>query len=178
MFRSGVMVFQAMIALTLAAAPSYCQSSQNPKVCGLLPIPELEAHFGGKATKPRGSDGQALSQCTVTINGRLVKIQSAPPGTPGLPTTVQQGLKAIDAIATDAKLGGKSVPTESRDFGSVGCGTQTLTGLQGMKSSFYSTTCFRFQGGYLSLILASEDSRQVSFEVVKDFLEKAAARRK
>lgn len=178
MFRSGVIGFLAILALTLGAAPSYCQSSQNPKACGLLPISELEAHFGGKATKPHGSDGKTLSECSVSINGRLVKIQSAPPGAPGLPTTVQQGLKAIDAIATDAKLGGGSVPTESKDFGSVGCGSQTFTGLPGTKSALHSTTCFSVQGGYLSLLLASQDPKQVSFEVVKGFLEKAAARRK
>ena len=177
MFRPLVMTVLALAGL-VAAAPAYCQSNQTPKVCGLLPVSELEAHFGGKASRPRGSDGQTLSECTLTIKGHLVKIQSGQPGTPGLPTTVQQGLKAIDRIATDSKLGGKSPSTQSKDFGSIGCGTQTFEGLQGTKSTLYSTTCFRVQGGYLSLVLASDDPQQVSFEIVKDFLEKAAARRK
>ena len=39
-------------------------------------------------------------------------------------------------------------------------------------------TCFLDKGGYLGLALSSEDPKQLSYEAVRGFLEKASARRK
>ena len=83
----------AVPPICLAISPSQTQSP-NAKVCGLLPIAELETLYGAKAGTPLGADARALSTCTVTIAGQAVKVAPARPGTAGLPATVHAGLTA------------------------------------------------------------------------------------
>jgi hypothetical protein len=41
----------------------------------------------------------------------------------------------------------------------------------------YDTICFLVQGGYLDITVGSDNPKDISLEVVKGFLEKAASRR-
>jgi hypothetical protein len=74
------------------------------------------------------------------------------------------------------------VPTETKDFGSVGCATETWTKdlltHRPLAKPNYKTTCFAVQGGFLSLVMESDNSSQVSYDSVKGILEKAAQRRR
>jgi hypothetical protein len=70
---------------------------------------------------------------------------------------------------------------EPKDFGDVGCYTGKVTAPvtePGFGKPVHTTTCFMVRGGYLLLTLGSEDPSHVSFDAVKRFLEKAAARRR
>jgi hypothetical protein len=157
-------------------ATSWSASAQglNPKApaCGLLPIADLEAQFGAKAIVPGGIELMGNSTCKANLARTAVQLQAAPPGDKGVPTSIQMGLAGATMMLSDADSKGKqgwSKP-ETRDFGSVGC--------MKIAMPIPSTTCFLLQGGYLNLSISSEDGKDVSFAVVKDLLEKAAARRK
>jgi hypothetical protein len=77
------------------------------------------------------------------------------------------------------KTGGELTIEDTKDFGSVGCYTMKVApGVLGIPKPLHGTACFQLSGGYLILTLGSEDPDQVSYDVVKRFLEKAAARRK
>ena len=84
-------------ALAFVARPHFLAAQTSPaygsdvKACKLMPTPELESAFGGKVTNPHGFDGDS-SICTVNIGALAVKLQSAPPGAGGLPTSISQGL--------------------------------------------------------------------------------------
>jgi hypothetical protein len=56
-------------ALLVCAAAGSGQTTVNPnaKACQLLSVPELEAHFGGKAISVRGSDTSTVSMCSVRV---------------------------------------------------------------------------------------------------------------
>ena len=77
-------------------------SGADAKACQLMPTPDLEAAYGGKVTNPHGSDEES-SVCTVNIGGLAVKLLSAPPGTIGLPTSIQQGLVGARLMSGVAK---------------------------------------------------------------------------
>jgi hypothetical protein len=172
-----------LTGLLLLPLPSMAQATSTPnaKACSLLPIADLEAHFGGKATPPRGLMGvSAGSTCSVNIHSHHIKIQSEPPGTPGLPRTIKEGLAGARMMLEDAKAHNSMVPLEEKDFGSIGCYSAKVSlGQFASKSGTwgYDTTCFLVQGGFLALDVTSEDPEDISLEVVKGFLEKAAARR-
>jgi hypothetical protein len=181
MWQTRITIIAAMLAtLVLLPLPSMAQATSTPnaKACSLLPIADLEAHFGGKATPPRGVTGvSAGSTCSVRINSHHIKIQSEPPGTPGLPRTIKEGLPGARMMAEDAKA---MVLLEGKDFGSIGCYSAKVSlGQFASKSGAwgYDTTCFLVQGGFLALDVTSEDPKDISLEVVKGFLEKAASRR-
>jgi hypothetical protein len=73
------------------------------------------------------------------------------------------------------------IPAETKDFGSVGCSMETweknpIT-KEALGKPVHSTTCILVRGGFLTLGMASDDQAKVSFDVVRRFLEAAAAKR-
>jgi hypothetical protein len=189
MWQTRITIIAAMLAgLLLLPLPSMAQATFTPnaKACSLLPIADLEAHFGGKATPPRGVTGvSAGSTCSVHIKSQhfehVIKIQSEPPGTPGLPRTIKEGLAGARMLLEDAKAHNSAVVLlEEKDFGSIGCYSAKVSlGQFASKSGAwgYGTTCFLVQGGYLQIDVSSDNPKDISLEVVKGFLEKAASRR-
>lgn len=153
----------------------------NAKACALLPIPELEAFYHGKAGTPRGFDESGGSICEVWIAGHISKVQFAPPGDEGAPHSIREGFALIPEIAAANK--GKA-KFETKDYGKVGCLklelSPTALGADAPKGQklAYAVNCFQVEGGFLNLTLSSDDPAQISFDTAKQFLEKAAARRK
>jgi hypothetical protein len=173
-------VASALLAITLAlvslAAQILSPDGADAKACKLMPTSELELSYGGKVTHPHGFDGES-SICTVNIGGLAIKLQSAPPGTAGVPTTIPQGLMGARLMLGTAK---QSPETNTRDFGRVGCLSIKMTkGFDGkpLARPLLTTSCFLVDGGYLNMSVASENSKQVGFDRVKPLLEKAAAKR-
>ncbi|MGC2183920.1 MAG: hypothetical protein WA637_11605 [Terriglobales bacterium] len=167
---------------TVAAGPCSVAAQSSPyygpeaKACKLMPTPDLEATYGGKVSDPHGSDGDS-SVCTVNIGGLAVKLQSAAPGSAGVPTSIAQGLVGARTMFGEAKQAPKA---HTMDFGKVGCLTMKMVKAFGGKPlarPLLTTSCFLVEGGYLNLSVASENPRQVEFDLVKRLLEKAAARR-
>jgi hypothetical protein len=170
------------ITFTFTAGPRSVAAQTSPsygpeaKACKLMPTPELEASYGGKATNPHGTDSVG-SICTVNIGGLAVKLQSAPPGTGGVPTSIPQGLMGARMMLGEAK---QAPETSTKDFGKVGCLSMKMTkGFDGkpLAKPLLTTSCFLVEGGYLNMSVSSENPKQVGFDVVKPLLEKAAAKR-
>jgi hypothetical protein len=152
-------------------------SAADTKPCKLMPTPDLEAAYGGKVTNPHGLDGDS-SVCTVNIGGLAIRLQSAAPGTTGVPTSIQQGLVGARMMLGAAK---QSAATKTRDFEKLGCLNLKMTkGFNGkaLARPLLTTSCFLVEGGYLNMSVSGENAKQVRFDVVKALLEKAAARRK
>ena len=184
MIRLREAVLTALLATALAfafglpslAAQTSRHSGPDAKACQLMPASDLEASYGGKVANPHGADGDS-STCTVNIGGLAVKLQSAPPGTAGVPTSIEQGLLGARMMLGEAKQAPK---TNIRDFGKVGCLRMKMTKEfdgKPLAKPLLTTSCFLVEGGYLNLSVASENPRQVGFDLVKRLLEKAAARR-
>jgi hypothetical protein len=162
-------------AYSLAAqtSPYY---EPNAKACKLMPTSDLEARFGGKVTNPHGFDGDS-SVCTANIGGLAIKLQSAPAGTAGVPTSVQQGLMGARLMLGDAR---QSPETNTRDYGRVGCLNMKMTkgfDRKPLAKPLLTTSCFLVEGGYLNVSVAGGNPKQVGFDVIKMLLEKAAERR-
>ena len=141
-----------------------------------MPTAGLEAAYGGKVTNPHGADGDS-SVCTVNIGRVAIKLQSALPGAAGVPTSIAQGLVGARMMLGEAKQAPKA---NTKDFGRVGCLTMKMKkGFDGkpLAKPLLTTSCFLVDGGYLNLSVASENPRQVRFDLVKELLEKAAAQR-
>ena len=180
--QSAVALWLLAITLTFVAAPDILAAQASPssgsdlKACKVMPTPELETAFGGKVTTPHGFDGDA-SVCTVNIGGLAIKLQSAPPGTAGLPTSISQGLAGARMMLGAAK---QTPKTNTKDFGNIGCLSMKMKkGFDGKPLSrpLLTTSCFLVEGGYLNMSVASENPKLGSFEVVKALLEQAAAKR-
>jgi hypothetical protein len=148
--------------------------SPDAKACALLPMADLEAAFGRKASAPRGNDDGPNSVCRVTVGDVAAALQIAAPGTPGAPHSIQEGFLGLRAMA------GKEVDIQTKEYGRIGCGmvqiTSRLGSAQPVKTR-YSTACFLVDGGYLALSIGGEDPKRLSFDVIKQLTEKAAARR-
>jgi hypothetical protein len=162
--RTARMVF-AMVVLLWPALSSGASRS-TAKVCGYLPISELEAHFGSKAAAFRGDDGRPgqMATCSVDLPDRShgVSILSDNPK-PGGPS-VKEHLAAVK------EWGG-----ETKKFGSVGCYRDPIAvGDEKMPP----TTCFLEGGHFLALTVVTDDPKKLGFELVKHLLEMTAARRK
>jgi hypothetical protein len=160
-------------ALAAQTSPYY---GPNAKACKLMPTPDLEATFGGKITNPNGIDGDS-SVCTANIGGLAIKLQSAPPGTAGVPTSIQQGLMGARLLLGEGR---QSPATNTKDYEKIGCLSMKMTkGFDGkpLAKPLLTVSCFLVEGGYLNMSVAVENSKQVGFEVIKGLLEKAAARR-
>jgi hypothetical protein len=177
-------VATAFLATTLFwVAGSHSRAAQtapfdavDAKACQILPTEDLEKIFGGKVTHPHGIDGDS-SICTVNIGVLAVKLQSAPPGTEDVPTSIAQGLVGARMMLGEAK---QSPGTNTRDFGKVGCLKMKMSkGFDGklLAKPLLTTSCFLVEGGYLNMSVSGENPKQASFEVVKALLEKAAAKR-
>jgi len=169
------------IALAFVAGPHSLAAQTSPyygpnaKACKLMPSSDLEASYG-QVTNPHGIDGDS-SVCTVNIGGLAIKLQSAPPGTAGVPTSIQQGLAGARLMLGEAK---QSPETSTKDFGRVGCLSLKMTkGFDGkpLAKPLLTSSCFLVEGGYLNMSVAGENPRQVGFDVIKALLEKAASRR-
>jgi hypothetical protein len=166
-------VFAGPLSLPAQTSPT---SGADARACQLMPTPDLEAAYGGKVTNPHGSDGES-SVCTVNIGGLAIKLQSAPPGTIGLPTSIQQALVGARMMSGAAK---QSPETKTRDFGKIAClGMKMTKGFDGkpLAKPLFTASCFLVESGYLNMSVAGENPKQVRFDVVKGLLEKAAARR-
>lgn len=170
------------IALAVVTGSHFLPAQATPhdgsdaEACKLMPTADLESSFGGKVTNPHGADGDS-SICTVNIGGLAVKLQSAPPGTAGVPTSVPQGLVGARMMLSEAK---QSPRTNTKDFGKVGCLSMKMTkGFDGkpLGRPLLTTSCFLVEGGYLNMSVASENPKQAGFELVRSLLEKAAAKR-
>jgi hypothetical protein len=178
---TALLVTLALAAWLYSAAAQ--PSSETPphhgpgaKACQLMPTSDLEASYSGKVTNPHGSDGDS-STCTVNIGGVAVKLQSTAPGMGGVPTSIEQGLMGARMMLGVAK---QSPKTNTKDFGRIGClSIKMKKGFDGkpLAKPLLTTSCFLVEGGYLNLSVASENSRQVGFNRVKELLEKAATRR-
>jgi hypothetical protein len=158
------------------AAQTSLSSGADAKACQLMPTSELEAAYGGKPTNPHGFNGDS-SVCTVNIDGLAIKLQSAPPGAAGLPTSIPQGLAGARIMLGAAK---QSVATSTKDFGRVGCMNLKMRKAfdgKALARPLLTTSCFLVEGGYLNMAVSGENSKQVRFDVVRALLEKAAARR-
>ena len=165
-------------ALLAHKVPGY---GPNAKACALLPIPQLEALYHGKAGTPRGFDQSGGSICNVSIAGRVANVQFAAPGDEGALHTIQEGFALISEMAADNKDKAKF---ETKNYGKVGCLKSELSPAAlgqdaptGQKPA-YGVGCFMVEGGYLNLTLSSDDALQISFDTVKQLLEKVAAHRK
>ena len=150
----------------VCSAVSLIQAESNAKVCGYLPIAELEAHFGAKAAAFRGDDGRPgqMATCSVDLpdrfHGASIISDNPKPG----------GSSVEEHLATVKVLG-----VETKNFGSVGCYQDPI---EVGDKKIHPTTCFLAGGHYLALALVSDDPKKLGFEAVKQLLEKAAARRK
>ncbi len=141
-----------------------------------MPKSELEAAYRGKITNPHGFDGES-SFCTANIGGLAIKLQSAPPGTEGVPTSIPQGLMGARLMLGEAR---QSAQANTKDFGKVGCLRMKMAKAfdgKPLLKPLLTTSCFVVDGGYLNMSVASEKPKQVGFDLVKGLLEKAAARR-
>jgi hypothetical protein len=181
MTRLQTAVATSLLAIAVAfvsglAAQTSPAHGSDVKACKLMPTPELESAFGGKVTNPHGFDGDS-SICTANIGALAVKLQSAPPGMSGLPTSIPQGLAGARMMLGAAK---QTPGTNTKDFGNVGCLSMKMKkGFDGkpLPKPLLTTSCFLVEGGYLNLSVSSENPKQGSFDVVKALLEKAAAKR-
>jgi hypothetical protein len=165
-------------ALLAQKIPGY---GPNAKACALLPISDLETLYRGKADTPHGFDDESGgSICSVSIAGALAKVQTAAPGDPGAPHSVQEAFALIPMISQDNK--GKT-KFETKDYGKVGCvklelAAAALGDLAKGQKSANAVSCFLVEKSYLNLTLGSTDAQQMNFDTVKQLLEKTAARRK
>jgi hypothetical protein len=166
---------RTMAALFVAIAPlapgraAQSQATSTAKVCGLLPMAALEAHFGQKASSVRGSETPSVSMCAVDIQDRRHGVNLVSQREGPVSVTVQQRLAAIKPMLD--KKGARV-----QDFGDAACYDDDLE--MGDNTTLPAVTCFLDKGGYLSLTARSDDRKQLSFDVVKDLLEKTAAKRK
>jgi hypothetical protein len=166
------------IASTLSAAgfmlllPGYAEianaeTASTDERCRLLPIAELESHFGARAAAVRESESVAGTLCSADIPDRRqgAELLSKEAG-PAAPTMEER----VSALKQPLELRG----AELTSFGPVACFTDH-TKIAGTK--LFTATCFQEAGGYLSLSLRSEDRQRVAVEAVKQLLEKAALKR-
>jgi len=180
MWQTRITIAGMLAGPLLLPLPSLAQATSTPNAnaCSLFPIADLEAHFGGKATPARSTTGMtAGSSCIVRINSHRIAIKSKPPGTAGVPRTITEGLAGPRMMLENAKAVNTTEVLEAKDFGSIGCymGKFKLGSTSGGWG--YDTICFLVQGGYLDITVGSDNPKDIGLEVVKGFLEKAAARR-
>ena len=141
-----------MVALVIGGLP--IPGSANEQISGLSPNtkacrPPSNCGTRGALRRqgelPRGMDGDALSTCTVTLGAHGVKLQVSPPGTPGVPSSIEMGLNGVKMLASAPKSMVQVV--ETKDFGTVGCSTTKASIAMGKEpaTSMFSTACFVVQ---------------------------------
>jgi hypothetical protein len=148
------------------------------RACSFLPVADLEAHYGGKGTV-KGMEEEGLSTCSLTIGAHVAKVQAV---ATRVPTTITQGLEGAKKMFGGAGAEGQIELLEARDLGKVGCFTVETKGVATRRNPrpkpLFGTTCFVVDGGYLNMALADHDRNRVGFDLVRQFLDKAVARRK
>ncbi|MEX5218085.1 MAG: hypothetical protein AB7G68_13810 [Nitrospiraceae bacterium] len=135
--------------------------------CRLLPIAELESHFGAQATAVRASESLAGTMCSADLPDRRqgAELLSKPAGTSG-PTMEER----LAALKRPLELRGAQIES----FGSVACFTDH-TKIAG--ATVFTATCFQEAGGHISLSLRSVDQQRVSVEAAKELLKTAVLKR-
>jgi hypothetical protein len=158
----------SFIGVFLGPGFSEAQTMSAAKVCQLLPMADLEAHFGARVTASRGLDRTTSSTCAADIpdrmQGTLVNRQPPSPA----PSTPQRRMDRL-------KSGAKIKDSDIKDFGNVVCFRSEVDLGQ---AKLPTVTCFMDQGGYLALTLNSQNPKFLTFDAAKSLLEKAAALRK
>jgi len=172
--RFAIALAIGLVVTGSARTPAAGQAGAPAKACGLLPIADIEALYGAKASMPRGTDSDTLSTCSVTIANQIVTVRSSAPGTQGTPASVQAGIAAQQSMPPGRGM----TRAEAKDYGDVGCLHSTITLGPDRTPPIHSTSCFLVTAGFLQLALTSEDAGLVSDDHVKGLLAKAAARRK
>lgn len=156
-----------MLFLSGYAEISNAETTSTDERCRLLPIAELESHFGARAAAVQGSDSVAGTLCSADFpdRGQGAELLSKAVG-PADPTMEER----VSALKQPLELRGAEITS----FGPVACFTDH-TKIAGAR--LFTATCFQEAGGYLSLSLHSEDRQRVAVEAVKQLLEKAALKR-
>lgn len=161
------------IVLAVPLGPAGAQGlpgrSANAKACAFLPIADLEAHFGAKATNLGGMDQSTRATCSASFPdpSHLALVESHPPSAADLAMTATSRLAFVrEAMGTEV--------LDTKDFGSVGCFRTMVK----VPKPTHVTTCFLANAAYLALSVQSVDAAQASYDAVRSLLEKAAARRK
>ena len=78
-----------------------------------------------------------FSTCNLTIGTHVVRLQVAPPGTPGLATSIAMGPNGAKMMFGDAGSKNLIQLGEIKDFGNVDCYTTTMTGTRSGRISKY-----------------------------------------
>jgi hypothetical protein len=143
------------------------QTGSTDDGCRLLPIAELESHFGAQATAVRASESLAGTMCSADIpdGGQGAELLSKPSG-PWAPTMEER----LAALRRPLELRGAQI----ENLGSMACFTDH-TKIAG--AIVFTATCFQEAGGYLSLSLRSNDRQRVSVEAAKELLKTAVLKR-
>ena len=171
----GVAPLAVATALLLAPPARADEPSRPPtaRACALLPIADLEALYGAKASPPSlASDSPQSSFCSVVVGDHSVVVQSAAPDAAESRTTVAQVLRRFDALPAN-----RARKFEMKDFGDVGCYRTKAPVASDGPPPLWGNVCFLVEGGKLTLELTSDGSKPIDFEVVRGLLRKAAARR-
>lgn len=167
----GVVLAGALLTVSIgdADAQGIPARSEHAKACAFLPVADLEAHFGTKATNVGGMDLSTRATCGASFPDPLhaATLESHPSSAADLAMTAAQRLDFLKQA-----MGGEL--QETRDFGSVGC----FRAIVKLAKPVHETTCFLAKAPYLRLSVHSVDAAQANYDVVKSLLEKAAALRK
>jgi hypothetical protein len=163
-------IYGGVVAIIIGVGSSgrVTSAQATPNACALLPIAELEARFGAKATPPKGSEASTLSMCAANFPDvrHSASVNMRPPSAADT-MSVEQTLEM-----TKSAMRGRF---ESQVFGTIGC---FRTDLPMGGKPLPSATCFQNAGGYLALAVGSDDPKHLDFNVLVDLLKKAAAKRK
>ncbi len=162
-----------MVASALSWTPGLIGQTTSAKACALLPLVELQELFGSDPTPLRGSGDGAMSLCSVAFPDirHTASITVRPPQPSDKTMGVAQRVQMLRNSLTTA-----SNRFDTEISGDVGC--YRVEQNVDNEDLLPVATCLQIAGGYLSLTIASDDPKLVSFEVVRELLHKAAASRK
>ena len=166
-WRAAALLATAALMLPGWIGISNGETGSTDNECRLLPIAELESHFGAQATAVRASESLAGRMCSADLPDRRqgAELLSKPAG-PGAPTMEER----LAALKRPLELRGGQI----ENFGSMACFTDH-TKIAG--ATVFTATCFQEAGGHLSLSLRSADRQRVSVEAAKQFLKTAVLKR-
>lgn len=159
--------------IAVHAVPAPVMATAEAKVCKLLPMADLEAHYNSKAQRVSGSEDRALSVCTANFGSYTARLESGPHDPVRLAPDVATALMGVKAMLGSSK---QLQLLDTQDFGRVGCyRTKVAFG----NDVTYSTVCVMMPDGwYLNFTMTHADPQRVTFDTVKSMVEKIAARRK
>lgn len=155
------------------AVPTPVMATAEAKVCKLLPMADLEAHYSSKAQRVSGSENPALSVCTANFGSYTARLESGPHDPVQLAPNVATMLMGVKAMLGSSK---QLQLLDTQDFGRVGC---YRTKVSSGGETAYSTVCVMMPDGwYLNFTMTHADPQRVTFDIVRSMVEKIAARRK